>query len=104
MFNTKSLSLGIAGIALAASLALPVSATEVFVRVVPPRPVVERVVSTPGPRYVWVGGYYRWTGHVYAWVPGRWVYPPRPAAVWVAPHWNFVAGRRGYVFVGGYWR
>jgi hypothetical protein len=78
--------------------------TAVFVRIAPPRPVIERVVPAPGPHYVWVGGYYRWSGRAYVWVPGRWAHPPRPRVVWVAPHWNYVPARHGYVFVGGYWR
>jgi len=43
----------------------------VFVRVAPPRTVVERVVRAPGPRDVCVGGYYRWNGHAYMWTLGR---------------------------------
>ncbi len=99
----KSISLAIAGFALAGWLSAAANAA-VFVRVGPPRPVVERVVRRPGPRYVWVGGYYRWGGRAYVWVPGRWAVPPRPVAVWVPPHWDYVPTRGGYVFVAGFWR
>ncbi len=95
----------IASVAVAIGLSPVLNAgAAVFVRIAPPRPVVERAIRAPGPRYVWTGGYYRWSGRAYVWAPGRWVYPPRPAAVWVAPHWRYVPARRGYVFVAGFWR
>jgi len=103
MFKKKLFSLTITAI-VAGGVSVAANAAEVFVRIAPPRPVVERVVARPGAGYVWVGGYYRWTGRDYIWTTGRWVYPPRPSAVWVAPHWEFVPARRGYVFVGGFWR
>ncbi len=86
------------------SLCASAEAAAVYVRVAPPQPVVERVIPAPGPRYVWAGGYYRWSGRVYVWVPGRWMRPPRPAAVWIAPHWDYIPARRSYVFVAGFWR
>ena len=61
----------LSSIAFALCLPIPAGAAVVFVRVVPPRPVVERVVRAPGPGYVWVGGYYRWDGHTYIWTPVR---------------------------------
>ena len=103
MLMKNFFSIELAGVLLAAYMAIAANAA-VFVRVAPPRPVVERVVRRPAPGYVWVGGYYRWNGRAYLWTPGRWVYPPRPGAIWVAPHWEFVAGRHGYVFVAGFWR
>ncbi len=74
----------------------------VYVRVAPPPPIVERVVVAPGPGYIWVPGYYVWTSARYVWRPGAWVVPPRPRAVWVAPHWRHE--RRGWYFVEGHWR
>jgi hypothetical protein len=99
-----SLLLGVAGLAVSGWISTGVAHAAVYVRVAPPRPVVERVVRGPGPGYVWVGGYYRWSGRAYAWVPGSWVLPPRPHAVWVAPRWDYVRARGSYVFVQGYWR
>ncbi len=96
--------LGTAALTLAACFSVSASAAAVFVRVAPPRAVVERVVRAPGLSYVWVGGYYRWSGRAYVWEPGRWAYPPRIAAVWIAPRWEFVPARGAYVFVAGYWR
>jgi len=84
---------------LAAGLA---SASEVVIRVAPPMPVHVGVVGVaPGPGFVWMEGYHAWRGGAYAWVPGRWVRPPRPAAVWIPPHYNRVPG--GWVFVRGHW-
>lgn len=97
-------TLPIASVILTACFSVSASAAAVFVRVTPPRPVVERVVRAPGPGCVWIGGYYRWTGSSYLWIPGRWVYPPRIAAVWIPPRWEYVPARRSYVFVVGFWR
>jgi hypothetical protein len=76
---------------------------EVVVRMAPPRPQSVVVVGrAPGPKYVWIGGYYRWNGTRYVWVAGRWMLPPRAGVVWVAPRW--VPRNGGYVFVAGRWR
>jgi WXXGXW repeat (2 copies) len=83
----------IAGITLATWFSVSASAAAVFVRVAPPRPVVERIVRPPGPSYVWVGGYYRWNRRAYVWEAGRWAYPPRAAAVWIPPRWEYVPTR-----------
>lgn len=80
-------------------LAVGTAGAEV-VRYAPPPPVREYAAVRPG--YVWTGGYYRWYHHNYAWVPGRFVIPPRPYAVWVPGCW--VPRRGGYVWVQGYWR
>ena len=103
MFRKRYFSPALAGLFLAGCLTFTANAA-VFVRIAPPRPVVERVAVRPAAGFVWVGGYYRWSGRAYVWVPGSWVRPPRPAAVWIAPHWDYSAVRRGYVFVPGYWR
>lgn len=89
---------------LVAGLSVSAGAAAVFVRVAPPRPVVERVVRAPGRGYVWIGGYYRWNGRAYLWTPGRWAYPPRAAAVWIPPRWEYVPARHSYFFVAGFWR
>ena len=88
--------------ALGCLIAVGASAAEIFVRVAPPAPIVERRVVAPGPGYVWVAGYHRWDGRAYVWVPGQWVTPPRPHARWVEHRWVHRHG--GYVFVEGHWR
>jgi len=76
---------------------------QVYVRIGPPPVVVERPSRRPGPRYVWVAGYYRWNGRRYVWVPGRWVKPPRRSyTTWIPGRW--VQGPRGWVWVQGRWR
>ena len=99
----RMLLFSIASLITAAAL-VPAANAAVYVRTAPPRPVVERVVKSPGPRYVWVAGYHQWNGRGYAWVPGRWVYPPRPRATWVAPRWHYVSAAHSYQFVAGFWR
>jgi hypothetical protein len=75
----------------------------VYYAAVPPPPVrYEALGPAPGPGYVWINGYWGWGGSAYAWVPGRYVRPPRPRAVWVAPRWEAHGGR--YRFHEGRWR
>jgi len=85
------------------SMAAPVYAARVVVRVSPPAPRVEAVPALPvAGYYVWTPGYWRWDGARYVWIPGIYVAPPHAGAVWVPGHW--VAGRRGWVWAGGHWR
>src|SRR5258708_7327429 len=67
----------------------PIMFAQTVVRVVPPAPVRVGVVGRPPhPGYVWTEGYQRWNGTRYVWVSGRWLRPPLPGAVWVAPVWG----------------
>ena len=79
-----------------------VSPRRVYIRVAPPRAIVEVRPVAPSRRHVWVGGYHRWTGGAYFWVPGRWVLARRPAAVWVPGHWTHAPG--GWYWIAGHWR
>jgi hypothetical protein len=88
---------------LAASTACAGTRGRLYVRVAPPRPVVEAAVVSPGPGYVWVPGYHRWDGRAYVWTPGAWMRAPRPRAAWVPGHWA-EDRRRGWYFVDGRWR
>ncbi|HET9209701.1 MAG TPA: hypothetical protein VFR03_04850 [Thermoanaerobaculia bacterium] len=80
--------------------------TRVGVRVYAPLPPIrhERVLVRPGPRYVWVPGYWRWEPYRrhYAWVGGSWALPPYAGAVWVAP--RVVYRYHHPYYYGGYWR
>jgi hypothetical protein len=101
VFRISAATLVISGLLLVA----PACATphgRVYVRIGPPAPVIEARIVAPGPRYVWIPGFYRWGGAVYAWVPGRWELPPRPRAYFVPGHW--ARDRRGWYFVEGHWR
>lgn len=90
--------------ALLALLLLPAASSfgQVYIRVGPPAPIVERPGPPPHRGFVWVSGYHRWDGARYVWVPGRWDRPPRPRARWVPAHYNHRHG--GWVFVEGHWR
>jgi hypothetical protein len=84
-------------------LCAALATAQVVIGVAPPPPVRVGVVGVaPGPGYVWIGGYQRWNGVRYVWVPGRWVLPPRPGVVWVAP--RYVRRRGTWVYYRGYWR
>lgn len=90
-------------------LAFPPAASarvQVGIRVYAPLPPMrhERVLVRPGARYVWVPGYWSWQPYRrhYVWVGGRWLVPPRPHVVWVAP--RVVYRHHHPYYYGGYWR
>lgn len=94
----KFLSIGLLALTLTASA----HAAQVFVRFGPPPPPPRQVmVMRPGPRHVWLPGYYRWQGNRYSWVNGYWAVPPRHRAAWVPGQW--MPQRGGYVWMNGYW-
>jgi hypothetical protein len=93
----------VVAVLLVTGTSLAEAGTRVYVRVGPPAAVVHVRPVAPGPRYVWVPGYYRYDRRAYAWTPGAWVVPPRRHAVWVAPRWAHDR-RHGWYFVAGYWR
>jgi hypothetical protein len=64
----------------------------------PPAPRVLRVIPpTPGPGYVWIGGYWYAAGGKYRWHAGYWTLPPYAGARWVP------ARHDGTLFYDGYW-
>jgi hypothetical protein len=75
------------------------------VRVFAPLPPIrhEVVIARPGPRYVWVPGYWRWDPYPrhYVWVGGSWLLPPYPGAVWYGP--RVVYRYHHPYYYGGYW-
>ena len=69
-----------------------------------PRYVVRARPVRPGPGYVWIDPYRDWCGpaYGYVWVPGRWVVPPHPRAVWLDGYW---APRGGtHIWISAHWR
>jgi hypothetical protein len=96
--------LPIVALAALALLAVPDAdaGARVYVRVGPPKAVVETRVVAPSARHVWVAGYHRWDGRAYVWVPGRWELPPARYRTWVPGHWAHERG--GYYWVEGHWR
>lgn len=94
----KTLSTAFLGLA----LALASANAQVVVRIGPPPPRREVIVTRPGAHHVWVAGYHRWDGRQYVWTPGTWVVPPQPYYHrWVAGHWRRAPG--GWVWVEGHW-
>ena len=69
---------------------------------VPPPPVAEEVIVSPGPDYVWVPGCWEWNGWRWVWIRGHWAVPPYRGAVWVGGYWHH-RGRDRF-WVGGRWR
>jgi hypothetical protein len=67
----------------------------------PPPAQVEVIPVSPGPEYVWVGGFHRWDGRRYVWIGGH--YDRRPAlhAHYVRGHWEHRG--RVTVWVDGRW-
>src|SRR5580704_13471762 len=60
-----------------------VCSAQTVIRVAPPAPKSVVVVGrAPGPKYVWIGGYWTWRSGHYVWVAGRWIVPPRAGVVW----------------------
>jgi hypothetical protein len=69
----------------------------------PPPPPYGGYRAAPGPGYVYTEGFYDLRGGSnWVWVSGRYVRPPHPRAVWVAPRWE--QHERGWIFHRGYWR
>src|SRR5579875_550651 len=66
----------------------------------PPLPVYAQPIC-PGPRYIWVPGYWAYGPDGYYWVPGTWVLAPRPGFLWTPGWWGFADGV--YVWHRGYW-
>jgi YXWGXW repeat-containing protein len=99
---THTVRAAVVAVLLVAGTSLAEAGTRVYVRVGPPAAVVHVRPVAPGPRHVWVPGYYRYDRRAYVWTPGVWVVPPRRHTVWVEPRW--VHDRHGWYFVAGHWR
>jgi hypothetical protein len=74
---------------LTASTALAGISINVGIEGPPPPPRQEVIVGvSPGPNFVWVGGYWGGAPGHYTWVAGRWDHPPHANGQWFAPHWD----------------
>lgn len=74
----------------------------VYVRIAPPRRVVEVRSRAPGRNYVWIEGHHDWRGNAYAWVPGRWEAPSAGYRRYQRGEWKH--DRNGWYWVEGRWR
>ncbi len=54
----------------------------------PPPAPREVMVASPGPGYVWLGGYWDGQPGHYQWNRGHWDRPPQGRTRWNAPHWD----------------
>jgi hypothetical protein len=68
----------------------------------PPPPMAAVPVGPAPVGYVWVPPAYAWNGAGYVLMPGRYVLPARPGAVWVGGGW--FRGPRGWAWRGPHWR
>lgn len=67
----------------------------------PPALRAEVRVGSPGPGYVWIGGYWAWGGGNYYWHSGHWA-RARHGRSWADGRWE-QRGRK-YVWRRGHWR
>jgi hypothetical protein len=67
----------------------------------PPGPYAEAIIGSPGPGYIWIGGYWGWSHGRYVWNRGHWA-RSRPGRAWVPGRWE----RHGnhYEYHRGFWR
>jgi hypothetical protein len=84
--------LSLAGFSLpaaSASAGLADISISIGVDAAPPPPRREVIVGvSPGPDFVWIGGYWDGVPGHYSWVGGRWERPPHGHGHWSPPHWD----------------
>jgi hypothetical protein len=92
------LAVGLAAVGCYVRAVAPGYGAEFEVEGPPPAIQEEAVVASPGPDYVWVGGYWDWDVGVrhWAWRSGRWERPPHPEAHWSAGHYELRGGHHYY--------
>jgi hypothetical protein len=86
----------------APGVAVETPGAEVDVTGPPPPDVVESVTVSPGPGFIWVGGFYEWGPRGWGWHRGYWGRPPHPGMRWYGPRYAYRGGR--HVWVRGGWR
>src|ERR1035438_5830086 len=59
------------GLFFAGALAFSAMASDIVIRLAPPRAVIERRSPRPSRNHVWVSGYQRWDGNAYSLNQGR---------------------------------
>lgn len=63
----------------------------------PPVRIMRMQPQSPGPDYLWIGGYWYPNGNRYRWHDGYWTRPAYQGARWVEPHHD------GQRYFQGYW-
>ncbi len=79
---------------------VPTDPEEVTATSEPPNPVYEEETDSPGPAYVWVGGYWGWNGVDWGWNWGHWAVAPE-GQFYIEPYYERVGDH--VVYVQGYW-
>jgi hypothetical protein len=72
-----------------------------YVRMRPPRAVVEIRTQSPGPGHVWISGNHRWDGNGYSWTAGRWEQAPAGRRSWTQGRWRSYNGQ--WYWIEGHW-
>lgn len=101
-FSTALLSAAAAIMVAGCVIATRVPGPVLYVDRAPPAVYSEAVLASPGPGYVWIGGYYSWTGRGYYWNRGHWTQPLRGYSSWNPGYWH--RDYRGHYWVPGHWR
>ena len=94
---------GFSGQTASASPILAEISLNIGIDAAPPPPPREVIVASPGPEFVWIGGYWDGSPGHYRWVGGRWDRPPHGGARWESPRWERDHDGH-YHKVGGGWR
>ena len=63
----------------------------------PPMRIMRHQPRSPGPDYLWIGGYWYPNGNHYRWHEGYWTRPAYEGARWVEPRHD------GQRYFAGYW-
>jgi hypothetical protein len=67
----------------------------------PPALRHEHRPPSPGPDYVWVGGFWDNDGGHWNWVQGHWDRPADTGVYWIAP--RYVRSEGAYIYEPGHW-
>jgi hypothetical protein len=97
----SALALGAGGCAVGVRGPVPLGSV-VYVDRAPPAAYNEVITVSPGPGYVWIGGYHGWNGRDYVWNRGHWALPARGYSRWSPGYWH--RDGRGHYWIAGRWQ
>lgn len=88
---------------IAVAPAAPTVVTPIVVSSLPPAPIVEAAVPSPGENYTYIPGYWAWNGQ-WVWQKQTWVIKAYPGAVWDPPHYHWSQHHGSYIWKPGHWK